>query len=124
MPWEIDCPVESRSLISADQSVTCLDARGDPPDEDLAGPEAYPEWLEESSPSWAVHQIEELLDEDLVDDQFRAEAQEVLAKARSGSPSRRAIDERLQRLAQRAWDAGSLYENDGPADCRARAGHR
>ena len=96
MPWEIDCRVESRCLISANQPVTCLDAQGDPPNEDLAGPEAYPEWLEESSPSWAVHQIEELVDEDLDDDQFRAEAQEVLSKARLGPPSRRAIDEPLQ----------------------------
>ena len=118
VPWEIDCRVESRCLISADQPVTCLAAQGDPPNEDLAGPEAYPVWLEESSPSWAVHQIEALVDEDLDDDQFRAEAQEILSKARLGRPTRRAIDERLRQLPQCAWDAGSIYENKGPADYR------
>ena len=46
---------------------TCLAAQGDPPDEDLGGPAAYPEWLESTSPTWTLHQIEELLDEGLDD---------------------------------------------------------
>jgi hypothetical protein len=45
-----------------DQPLGCLAARGDPRDEDLEGPAACPDWLESSSPAWAVHQIEEPLD--------------------------------------------------------------
>jgi hypothetical protein len=36
---------------------------GDPPNEEIGDPAAYPEWLADSSPTWAFHQIEELLDE-------------------------------------------------------------
>src|SRR5450432_2845532 len=62
VPWEIDCRIETRGLVATSQP-TCLAAQGDPPDEDLGGPAAYPEWLESSSPTWTLHQIEELLDE-------------------------------------------------------------
>src|SRR5260370_4369123 len=63
--WKIDCRIESRSLVPMDQPLGCLAARGDPPDEDLEGPAAYPDWLESSSPACAVNQIEELLEDDL-----------------------------------------------------------
>jgi hypothetical protein len=106
IPWEIECRIEARSLIPVAQPVTCLMARGDPPDEDLAGPAAYPQWLMESDPAWALHQIEDLLDEDLDDAHLRAEACEILARARLGQPTRRAIAERLQQLPGNAWDAG------------------
>jgi Plasmid pRiA4b ORF-3-like protein len=115
IPWEIECRIEARGLIPVAQPVTCLRARGDPPDEDLPGPAAYPQWLMDSDPAWALHQIEELLDEDLDDAHFRAEACEILAQARLSQPTRRAIDDRLQQLSGNAWDAGSPYENAGPA---------
>jgi pRiA4b ORF-3-like protein len=115
IPWEIECRIEARSLICVAQPVTCLKARGDPPDEDLPGPAAYPQWLMDSDPAWALHQIEELLDEALDDAHFRAEACEILAQARLGQPTRGAIAERLQQLPGNAWDAGSLYEDAGPA---------
>ena len=73
VPWEIECRIEARGLIRDTQPVTCLAARGDPPDEDLAGPAAYPQWRMDSDPAWVLHQIEELLDEDLDDACFRAE---------------------------------------------------
>ena len=38
-------PHEARGLIRETQPVSCLAARGDPPDEDLAGPAAYPRGL-------------------------------------------------------------------------------
>ena len=38
-------PHEARGLIRDTQPVSCLAARGDPPDEDLAGPAAYPRGL-------------------------------------------------------------------------------
>src|SRR6266481_1703180 len=84
VPWEIDCRIESRGLIPAAQPLACLSAQGDPPDEDLKGPAAYPDWLEGSSPSWALQQIEELLDDDLGDERFRAEARDILANTRLG----------------------------------------
>ena len=62
IPWKVDCRIESRSVVPMDQPLGCLAARGDPRDEDLEGPAAYPDWLESSSPAWAVHQIEEPLD--------------------------------------------------------------
>src|ERR1700722_12270706 len=74
IPWEIECRIEARGLIAVAQPVMCLAARGDPPDEDLAGAAAYPQWLMDSDPAWALHQIEELLDEDLDDARFRVEA--------------------------------------------------
>ena len=95
---------------------TCLAAQGVPPDEDLGGPAAYPEWLESTSPTWTLHQIEELLDEGLGDEQFRVEAREILGNARLGQPRRRAIDRRLRQLPATDWDVGRLYENEGPAD--------
>jgi hypothetical protein len=39
---------------------------------------AYPEWLADSSPTWAFRQIEELLDEGLDDEQFRVAARDIL----------------------------------------------
>jgi hypothetical protein len=86
-----------------------------PPDEDLAGPAAYPQWQMDSDPAWVLHQIEELLNEDLDDARLRAEACEILTQARSRPPTRRAIAERLLQLPGNAWDAGSLYEDAGPA---------
>jgi len=115
VPWEIDCRIEARGLIRAAQPLTCLATRGDPPDEDLAGPAAYPQWLMDSDPAWVLHQIEELLDEDFDDARFRAEACDILAQARGAPPTRRTIADRLQRLPGNAWDAGSLYEDAGPA---------
>ena len=64
VPWEIDCRIEARGMVATSEP-TCLAAQGDPPDEDLGGPAAYPEWLESSSPAWTLHQVEELLDEGL-----------------------------------------------------------
>jgi hypothetical protein len=61
------------------------------------------------NPAWVLHQLEELLDEDL-----DAEACEILTQARGRPPTRRAIAERLQQLPGNAWDAGSLYEDAGP----------
>jgi hypothetical protein len=114
VPWEIECRIEARGLIPIAQPVTCLAARGDPPDEDLAGAAAYPQWLMDSDPAWALHQIQELLDEDLDDARFRVEACDILAQARLSHPTRRAIAERLQQLPGNAWNAGSLYEDAGP----------
>jgi Plasmid pRiA4b ORF-3-like protein len=115
IPWEIDCRIEARGLILAAQPVTCKAASGDPPDEDVAGPAAYPQWRMDSDPTWVLHQVEELLEEDLDDERFRAEACEILTQARTRSPTRRAIAERLQQLPGNAWDARSLYEDAGPA---------
>jgi hypothetical protein len=64
-------------VISVDQPLGCLAARGDPPDEDLEGLAAYPDWLENSSPVWAVHQIEELLEDDLDGAHLRAEVLDI-----------------------------------------------
>ena len=97
------------------QPVTCEAARGDPPDEDLAGPAAYPQWRMDSDPAWVLYQIEELLDEHLDYVCFRAEAGAILTQARGRPRTRRAIAERLQQLPGNAWDAGSLYEDAGPA---------
>jgi hypothetical protein len=69
----------------------------------------------DSDPAWVLHQIEELLEEGCDESHFRAEAREILAQARSRPPTRRAIAERLQQLPGNAWDAGSLYEDAGPA---------
>jgi hypothetical protein len=77
VPWKIECRIEAPGLIRDTQPVTCLVARGDPPDEDLAGPAAYPQWRMDSDPAWVLHLIEELLDEDLDDECFRAEACEI-----------------------------------------------
>jgi Plasmid pRiA4b ORF-3-like protein len=114
VPWEIECRIEARALIAVAQPVTCRAARGDPPDEDLAGPAAYPQWLMDSDPAWALHQIEELPDEDLDDARFRDEARDILAQVRVAHPARRAMANRLQQLPGNAWDAGSLYEDAGP----------
>ena len=116
VPWEIDCRIESRGLVPVAQPLACLAARGDPPDEDLNGPAAYSDWLESSSPTWVLHQIEELLDEGLNDEQFRAEARDILANTRLAQPRRRSIDQRLKALPAIDWDAGRLYENADPAD--------
>jgi hypothetical protein len=114
VPWEIDCRIEGRRVATSEP--TCLAAQGDPPDEDLGGPAAYPEWLESTSPTWTLHQIEELLDEGLDDERLRVEAREILGNARLGQPHRRAIDRRLRQLPATDWDAGRLYEDEGPAD--------
>jgi hypothetical protein len=111
VPWEIECRIEARGLIRDTQPVTCLAARGDPPDEDLAGPAAYPQWRMDSDPTGVLHQIEELLDEDLDDACFRAEACEILSQARGARSTRRLIAERLRQLPRNPWDAGSLYED-------------
>jgi hypothetical protein len=115
VPWEIDCRIEARGMVATSEP-TCLAAQGDPPDEDLGGPAAYPEWLESTSPAWTLHQVEELHDEGLDDEQFRVEAREILGNARLGQPRRRAIDRRLRQLSATDWDAGRLYENEGSAD--------
>jgi hypothetical protein len=115
VPWEIECRIEARGLIRHTQLVTCLAARGDPPDEDLAGPAAYPQWRMDSDPAWVLHQIEDLLDEDLEDACFRAEACDILSQARGKQLTRRMIADRHRQLPINAWDAGSLYEDASPA---------
>ena len=116
MPWEIDCHVEERCLILHDQWVACVRTHGYPPDEDLPGPAAYPQWLAESSPTHALCEMEDLMaDEDLDDTRFREEASSILSQARGGEPTRRAIDQRLRQLPKHAWSAGDLYENEAPA---------
>lgn len=115
VPWEIDCRVEARCLISTAEPVACVSTQGYPPDEDLQGPAAYLEWWAESSPSLAVCDLEDLLDEEDLDPaQFREEARRILSQARIGRPTRRAIDQRLRQLPSHAWNAGDLYENEGP----------
>ena len=116
VPWEIDCRIESRPLVSQTQPLACLAARGDPPDEELNGPAAYPEWLEESSPAWALHRIEELLEEGLNGAQLRAEVHDILANTHVAKPGRRSIDQRLRQLPAIDWDAGSMYEDADPSD--------
>jgi hypothetical protein len=97
VPWEIDCRIESRPLVSQTQPLACLAARGDPPpDEELNGPAAYPEWLEESSPAWALPRIEVLLEAGLNGAQLRAEVHDILANTRVAKPGRRSIDQRLK----------------------------
>src|SRR5450631_393202 len=73
-------------------------ARGHPPEEDLPGPSAYPDWFRDSEPSWALHQIEEPHDEDLDDEGFRLEARDILVRARSIPLTRGAIANRLEQL--------------------------
>jgi hypothetical protein len=102
-------------LIRDTQPVPCLAARGDTRDEDLAGPAAYSQWRMDSDPAWVLHQIEELLDEDLDDACFRSEACEILSQARGEQPTRRMIADRLRQLPRNAWDAGSLYKDAGSA---------
>ena len=116
VPWKIDCRIESRSLVPMTEPVGCLAARGDSPDEDLEGPAAYPDWLESSSPAWAVHQIEELLDNDLDGAQLRAEVLDIVGGARLSQPRRRSIDQQLRKLPTIDWDAGSIYEDADSAD--------
>ena len=67
---EDNCRIASRSVVPVTEPLGCLAARGDPPDEDLEGAAAYADWLESSGPAWAVHQIEELLEEGLDSAQF------------------------------------------------------
>jgi hypothetical protein len=67
---------------------------------------AYPEWLADSSPTWAFRQIEELLDEGLDDEQFRVAARDILANTRLGQLTRCAIARRLKQLPAIDWDAG------------------
>ncbi|HEY4969054.1 MAG TPA: hypothetical protein VII35_04055 [Steroidobacteraceae bacterium] len=116
VPWKIDCRIESRSLVPMDQPLGCLAARGDPPDEALEGPAAYPDWLQSSSPAWVVHQIEELLDGDLDGAQLRAEVLDILGSTRPSQPRRRSIDRRLRELPAVHWDAGRLYEDADSTD--------
>jgi hypothetical protein len=116
VPWKIDCRIESRSLVPMDQPVGCLGARGDPPDEELEGPAACPDWLESSGSVWAVHQIEELLDGDFDDAQLRAEVLDIVRSARPSQPRRRSIDQKLRKLPAIHWDAGSLYEDADSTD--------
>jgi hypothetical protein len=54
IPRETDCRILARGLIPATQPVTCEAAQGDPPDEDLAGPAAYPQWRIDSDPACSV----------------------------------------------------------------------
>lgn len=108
VPWKIDCRIESRSLVPMNQPLGCLAARGDRPDEDLEGPAAYPDWLDSSSPAWAVHQIEELMDGDLDGAQLRAEVLDIVGSTRPRQPCRRSIDRRLHKLPAVNWDTGSL----------------
>jgi hypothetical protein len=115
VPWEVDCRIEGRGLISAEAPVACLDAQGYPPDEDLKGPEAYLQWWAESSPGLALCEMEDLLGEDGLDPaQFREEAMRILSQARLKRPTRRAIEQRLRQLPHHAWNAGDLYEDEGP----------
>lgn len=116
VPWKIDCRIEARCVVPMDQPLGCLAAQGDPPDEDLDGPAAYPDWLESSSLAWAVHQIEELLDDDMDDAQLRAEVLDIVGSARLRPPRRRSIDQRLRKLPAINWDAGSLYEDTDSTD--------
>jgi hypothetical protein len=106
IPLEVDCRVEARGLIDAASPAVCLAARGHPPDEDLPGPPAYPDWFRDSEPSWVLHQLEELLDEDLDDEGFRSESRDILARARSIPLTRRAIADCLALLPGNGWDAG------------------
>jgi hypothetical protein len=116
VPWKIDCRIKARSVVPMDQPLGCLAARGDSPDEDLEGPAAYPDWLETSSPAWAVHQIEELLDDEMDDAQLRVEVLDIVGGTRLKPPRRRSIDRRLRKLPAINWDAGSLYEDADPTD--------
>lgn len=116
--WKIDCRLEARCPVAATEMATCLAARGDPPNEDLGGPAAYPQWYEDSEPDWALYQVEELLDEDLDPEQFRVEARKILAAARLGAPRRREINEKLRCLLTIDGDSRSLYENAGPGNHR------
>jgi hypothetical protein len=116
VPWKIDCRIESRRLVPMDQPLGCLAARGDPPDEELAGPAAYPDWLESSSPAWAVHQIEEQLDGDLDDAQLRTDVLDIVGSTRPRQPHRHSIDQRLRELPAVNWDAGRLYEDADSTD--------
>lgn len=116
VPWEIDCRIESRGLIPMAEPLACLAAQGDPPDEELNGPAAYVDWLAGSSPSWALHQIEELLEEGVDDERFRAEARDILANTRLARPRRRSIDRQLKALPAVDWDAGRIYE-DADSTC-------
>ena len=75
-----------------------------------------PQWLEESSPAWALHRIEELLEEGLNGARLRAEVHDILANARVAKPGRRSIDQRLRQLPAIDWDAGSMYEDADPSD--------
>lgn len=87
VPWEIDCRVEERGLISKDLWVACVSAQGYPPDEDLPAPAAYLEWLAQSSPTHALCELEDLMaEEDLDPTRFREEASHILSPARSGEP--------------------------------------
>jgi hypothetical protein len=115
VPWEIDCRIEGRGLISQAQPVDCVSTQGYPPNEELKGPQAYPEWWTESSPTRALCELEDLLGETLNDAQFREEARSILSQARGSEPTRGAIDQRLRQLPQFAWDAGELYENESAA---------
>ncbi len=116
--WEIDCRLVRRGLVSRIGLPACLDARGSPPDQDLGGPEAYPQWYADSDPDLALYQVEELLDEDLDAEQFRDEARVILAAARLGAPRRRDITERLIRVTNNDGYARSAYEATSPADHR------
>ncbi len=78
--WEIDCRVKERCLISRDQCVACVGAQGYPPDEDLRGPAAYPQWFAESSPTHALCELQDLMaEEDLDPTRFREEAGGILS---------------------------------------------
>src|SRR6266851_9901843 len=116
VPWKIDCRIASRSVVPVTEPLGCLAARGDPPDEDLEGAAAYSDWLESSSPAWAVHQIEELLEEGLDGAQLRAEMLDIVGSARLRQPRRRSIDRQLKALPAINWDAGSIYEDADSAD--------
>ncbi len=117
VPWKVDCRIESRRLVSMHQPLRCLAARGDPPDEDLEGPAAYPDWLESSSPAWAVHEVEELLlDDDLDGAQQRAAVLDLVGSTRPRQPRSHSIDQRLCKLPAINWDAGGLYEDADSTD--------
>ncbi len=103
-------------MVPVTEPLGCLAARGDPPDEDLEGAAAYSDWLESSSPAWAVHQIEELLEEGLDGAQLRAEMLDIVGSARLRQPRRRSIDRQLKALPAINWDAGSIYEDADSAD--------
>jgi hypothetical protein len=82
----MDCRIECRRLVPADQPLGCLAARGDPPDEELD------------------------------DAQLRAEVRDILGNARLTRPRRRSIDRQLKALPAIDWDARSVYENADPTD--------
>jgi len=96
VPWQIDCRIEARSLISARRPIGCLGARGDPPDEEPGGPARYSEWFDSSSPGYAICELEDLVEEKPDAEEFCDRAREILDRARRAPPTRGRIETWLQ----------------------------